>query len=455
MKSQVTLPFVTGVYLAVNAVPNIALVVDGPDCLFHRADLIQGNHDWHATLLDVTGRHRVTNTFADVNTVVLDRSAILAEAIATLLARPSSAAVLVGALPVSYLTGVPYEALVARFAGGARPVLLLPRGSLSADWRGGYAAALKALAEGLPLTPRDDTRAPGRVARVAVVGPMMHRNEGAGRGDVAELERLVAGLGLECVAVWPSGRPAAHLARAGAADLIVSLPYARAAAAALAARTGARLVDAPLPVGLAGTAAFLAAVARAADCEAAARAFQEAEERRVAPLLEWVVPNAIVGRRVALVAEPELATPLAAALRELGAQVPLVAHLATFAREERPPDGRDPGRVSGRDPAVAREACALGGDDTAAEVQLETDLVALEERCAVHHAAAPFSLALGNAFVLPVFHRVGIPFLEFGFPAHTEHALTLSPTLGYEGLLALVARMVSRMELFAWLSEGR
>jgi len=52
-------PGMLGVYLAVNAVPDLFALVDGPDCALYKAHFIHGRHDWESTLLRADGRHRV------------------------------------------------------------------------------------------------------------------------------------------------------------------------------------------------------------------------------------------------------------------------------------------------------------------------------------------------------------------------------------------------------------
>jgi len=57
-----TLPYQLGVYLAVNAVPDACLVVDGLNCALPKADLLAGNHDLNSTLFSPLGRHRLVAT---------------------------------------------------------------------------------------------------------------------------------------------------------------------------------------------------------------------------------------------------------------------------------------------------------------------------------------------------------------------------------------------------------
>src|SRR5262245_56522452 len=55
-------PFLIGVYLATNAIPDAYTIVDGPDCLFFKSEYIHGKHDIGSTLLDVFDQHRIVLT---------------------------------------------------------------------------------------------------------------------------------------------------------------------------------------------------------------------------------------------------------------------------------------------------------------------------------------------------------------------------------------------------------
>ncbi len=412
MDNRVVLPYSMGAYLAVSALPDSRLVVDGPTCAFYRTDVIQGNHDLMADLLDVTGRHRVLNTFAEPDNVVVARGELLVQLLRGCLGDPDVGATFLLAFPMSYLTGVPYDGLVRRARGeGGGLVLPLPRVSLRHRWLQGYADSLEALATALPLG--EGARSPDKVA---VVGYLMDRNEGDHLGNMAELERLLGALGLETVSIWLSGRPTASLARAAEAGTIVSLPHGRDAARTLAGRTGARLVELPLPIGVHGSAAWLRSLARALDREEAAETFVAREHERVARRLRWAAGHVFQAGRFALVAEPHVGAGLAAFLRELGGEV-----LALY----------------------PTDLVATGDEAEVSDASLDriaADLTAFGEE-------APVDLVVSPALHLGVAQALRLPFLEFGFPCHTEHAFHARPYLGFEGALVFAEQVYNRVQL--------
>lgn len=399
--------YMIGTYLGVNAVPDAALVIDGPDCLFFKAEYIHGTHDLHATLLDPAGHHRVVHTLADTVNVVRDREAEVRDLITRVGMRPGTSVVLVSALPMASITGSQYDRLAREVAADlGKPVLDVPARSLQTDWLDGYAEVLVALARGLPLAS-----GPSEPGAVALVGPLVHRAEGDAMADVRELVRLCEDdLGLSIASVWPSGRPVAHLAAAGRAGVVVSLPCGRKAARILARRTGAVLVEAPTPFGTGQTAAFLRAVGAATGRAA------RAEEAIAAgtPRAREVAARAGIpaGARLAFVGDPGTAEGFAGLAEDLGA----VAVAC----------------VSSGHPAVA-----IGG---------------LPGIDALQSAVGVDLCIVGSRGVEACIDR-RIPFLEHGFPSYGTRALTAAPSLGWAGIPAMAERVANRLRW--WADAGR
>lgn len=250
-------------------------------------------------------------------------------------------------------------------------------------WEDGFAAALMALARDLPL-PAGLPLDPGSVV---VIGAPVDRLEADRMSDVAELSRLLRGLGVKVACVWPSGVPTTELSAAAGAGFVVALPHGRAAAEVLASRTGAVLVDAGVPFGLSGTAEWVRAVGAAIGRGEAAQALVASELDRVAPRLEWVVPLWFLHRRFGFGGDRLLAAPFTAFCRELGAEA---------------------------------------GDWTPGDV---VDLV------------------VGDRHTVEMAIEAGLPHLEWGFPSPGAHALSPAPRLGFDGALAVVEAMMNRMSL--------
>lgn len=408
-----------GLFLAVNAIRDGHAVIDGPDCNFRKAQWVHGKHDLRSTLLDAAGRHRVINTLMDAELVVTNRGEALIRRLEQLAAAESSGVAFVCAMPHVMILGTQYDQILRDLAPRLPlPVLEVPSRSLEADWLDGYADPLTAIARTM-----DVRNAAARPRHVALIGHLMHRNEEDGRADVAELRRLLEGLGLTVTSVWLDGGAYRGLVDARDAATLVALPLGRAAAEALAQRTGQAVVEAPLPFGAARTRRFLTAVARATGTLDALDALVDRELRRVVPRLAWAPQAVFQERRVAFSAPPmfwggmlDLAAEVGMEVVHLSANAGDATHTEDLAAEFGP---LPPVRLPYHFDAVARELEGL-------------------------HAERPVDLAVGDTRYCQRLQWVTRT-MEFGFPSHFDHALHPRPTLGFEGWTCFLDRLAGAL----------
>ena len=404
-------PWLMGVYLGVNAIPDAYAVVDGPDCALYKAHFIHGRHDWNSTLLDVGGHHRIAFTNVCARGVVKDHDDIVARHLLALDALPGAGLVLATALPMCSVTGTDYGRIIRDHRAQLhKPALEVRPSSLLGDWLDGYEAVLGALARGLE---------PGRVRKrrdsVVLVGYLMDRNEADHLGNLAELRRMLGALGLDLVSVWLGGEPVASLRRAAEAELVVSLPYGRRAARALARATGARLVEADLPFGLPRTASFVRRLAKAVGRTERAEAFLDGELKRVVPRLRQALPQLFLHRRAAFVGDPYLLEGFCDIADDCGMT------------------------MTG---AIVTGRAGHGGGREGLQVLHEPP----EEGAAALRVLDDAELVVGSRATRGLLAEAGPPprhpaWVEFGFPSYEHHALLERPFLGCNGVLALVERM--------------
>lgn len=407
-------PFLTGAMLAVNAIPDCQLLIDGPDCLIQRAAELSGRHDLRSTLLADGTCRRIWFTGITPDSVVDQVERRFLRSLSRAASRPGAARVLASAMPLAALPGTDYERLVRSLPSHARArtAWLRPL-SLSRDWLAGFDGALEALAR--TVRPARTSGRPSR--RVAVVGMFPHRLEADERANRDEVCRLLGALGLEVAAVWPSGRPFRELEKVREAAVIISLPYARGAARALAAASGARLVETGVPFGLAASRRWLLKVGDALGRRKAAERTAAAELKAVVPDLQWAVQGWLTGKRIVYAGEPHLWEGLRELLSECGAHVPLAVLLssARTAGYSRPPAGTE----VLYEPAERTLEFRLRGLAERGEVDL---LIANSEFCSL---ADP---------------RLNV--LELGYPSDFSHSLHPTPYLGFRGAAAFLERAV-------------
>jgi len=411
-KKPYTMPYMMGYFLAANAVRDLCAVVDGANCVMTKVDLLEGNHDLFCTLMSEGGNHRAVCTM--VNPLNPDRNPErkLSALLKSLVAHGRYGAVTVTGLPFCRMAGMDYAGMAASL-GSKLPVVAVPPMSMESDWLDAYAATLDALARALPLKGKKSP------LKAVVAGYLMDRNEYDHVANLKELKRLLALAGLELVSVWPSGGTCAELSRAGEAGLVISLPYGRRAARALALRTGARLVETGLPMGLAGTSAWLSAVRRAAGLEGTLPVKLAAEAEEAAGAMRGAL-RLLQHKNILFAGDPYL-----------------YAAFSSFASEL----------------CTVVTAAFLGGDPRPLGVAVKAKvLIFSPEAGAARDALAGLGryerpdLAVANSFAAAEGIIGGAPLVEFGFPSYGHHCLIDEPFLGYAGARGLAARMLNALQ---------
>ncbi|MBI5622284.1 MAG: hypothetical protein HY924_00750 [Elusimicrobia bacterium] len=330
-----TLPFLNGVYVAVDAVPGAYLIVDGPYCVATKAEM-QHCHNIRSGVVNPVGRPKVVHTAGSVATedvawLASDRVGAVERVFEQVCSWPEASSVYATSFDFHELVAFPLKELCRRFSGrNSKPVRFIPSASLAGDWLDGYARFCDTLAKDMPL-PKSKTKP----RSAALVGYLFDRDEGDHRGNLKELRRMFSALGWSVTSVWLSGAPEADLAGVAGASVIVSLPYARQAAKVLARRLGLPLVEAGLPLGLGGTEAFLSTVGRALGCKAKALAFAQAEARQAVAATQAHVQRIICDRQVVILEQDPV---LAKALNDLCVELGLIP------TEAGPPDKDDQSR---------------------------------------------------------------------------------------------------------------
>ena len=163
------LPFLNGVYVAVDALEGAYLIVDGPYCVFTKAEM-QYSHNLRCRLLPPIGYRRVVHTGRrdgreEVGSLSTDRTAQVEAVFAEVCARKDAGIVLATSFDFYELVGFPLREMARRQAAGPGALVChIPSRSLGGTWLDGYAATCAALAQAVELRP--GPREPGAVAVV-------------------------------------------------------------------------------------------------------------------------------------------------------------------------------------------------------------------------------------------------------------------------------------------------
>lgn len=328
-------------------------------------------------------------------------------------------------------------------------VVHVPARNYQDDLWGGYAATAATLfrrqfekvAEGgTELKPRAD--------EVSVLGLPFDRHEGDSTGNVAEVRRILFGLGLKAKAVFFAGEPYATLGEVVHAKTHLALPWLAPALPGLRkpAIPGATLTDVPgLPMGFAGTRQWLMQVAALTGVDQKrAQAFAEAELRAAKPLAE-LARRSLQGRRFAAFAEAPRLAGLVALLQELG-MVPVVLGVNHFRLGGRrqveellrgPLQQELPKDVQWLEDPAPHEVAALTAVDTAQQAELDP-----KKRLRSQQMLQGAEIVLCSSVEAAQLQGWHGPLVEFGFPSENRHFLLPSPWLGFRGALRLAEQVL-------------
>jgi nitrogenase molybdenum-iron protein alpha/beta subunit len=424
--TKMNLPYMLGVYLAVNSVSDVYMLVDGPDCAYFKGEHIFLKHDLFSTLYRTNGNNRILFTGTNAQNASLNREDVTMMMLAKAASAPDAGAILLSNMPMCGITGTDYDRIVSR-AGLKKPLAHVPGKSLQRDWLQGYDDTLAAMAgmAGLKKAPRGGKN-------VAIVGHLMDRNEGDHIGNIRELKRLIRALGLKPVIVWPDGGRFRDLRSAGGTGTIISLPYGRAAAKAISAQTGAKVVETDLPFGISGTCSWLRTVAGHFGLQKRAEAFIKSELDRIVPRVWRMIPFYFMNKRVYLMCDPFQMPGFMDIHQDLGMTTSKIL-------------------VNGGEQALEK---LVSRPEPGVQVVFEPlkEILALDYREAVREGKQPaLDLIIGNSEQSLFIRSQTLPaaMMEFGFPSYHHHVLTETPFLGFSGFLPLVERMANILAEFS------
>lgn len=395
--ASLTPSYETGVFLGINAIPNSLLVMNSPRCAIVRGMKVFLHNDLASTVYSSSGIHRLITTEWMGYEDVLGDEADFTATLESVMDRFQDSWIFTFQNISSMVTGFDLAGLsrmVSRERGRRLITIQGPR--LDMDWLDGYDHVVAGL---MPHLLADD----GEQVELLLMGHLLCRNEADEIGNVRELERLLASLGVEGSRVL---LPGAELQAAPVyPDHVAAMPHAGRASRQAATAAGHQPVDLPLPLGIRGTEAWMTRLGEQLGRQEQAKAAVDHELSSLLPELGWLVPEHLLGKSVVVVGDAHLGSALAAFVSELGMQV--VAHFNT----SRAPAGEADHAVLS-DPNPDQFSQLLNTE--------EVDLV------------------LGSGLFSYLDAVRGVPYVELGFPSYLTHALFPRPYLGFNGVRCMV-----------------
>ena len=125
------LPFLHGLYVAFNAIPDAYFLGDGPSCVFAKAEHIHYRHDQFSTLSPAAAIIASSTRESTSFNIAGNFEAEISSALKRIAGWRSSGVIFTGAMPMCAVAGTDYERILRdALAGCGKPAFLIPRRSV-------------------------------------------------------------------------------------------------------------------------------------------------------------------------------------------------------------------------------------------------------------------------------------------------------------------------------------
>lgn len=400
--------FLDGLYLTTNAIKDAYLLLDGCPCIYKKIEIIEKNHDYLSALFDNYGHHRISATDANINNIEQDRNSSIKNQIKKISNYDKTGLLLLSSVPIAKITGVDYEMLLKEIKKDSKkPMINIEYTKMDYDWLDSYSETLKKIAEDMDLGKDKKV-----MNSVGIVGYFFDRNEGDNTGNLLEIERLFKELSINIESVWLNGKNYEDLKKIEKANLIISLPYAREAAKIIAEKTGARIIELSLPIGIENSINWIRKIAKELKKEKEAEIFIEKDLSQTIPLIGWIVEHFFRGKKVSIVCDPYLADDLITALKEIDVKL---IEAVIYSRKSRKNQ--------------------LKNINLPKKVYFELDETTQMKKV---------DFVIGNSSGYKLFEKT--KYVDFGFPCYRNHFIYNSPYMGIRGFGLLLNRIINSLK---------
>lgn len=410
MHRSYTFSYLTGVYMALNAVRDAYLLMDAPNCSYKKISSIDKNHDWHSTIFRKNGRHRLAHTGVTSQDVIHERTGHIVDMLRHMSSYPEIGSLWLCSMPMASITGIQYDLIVSTAQKKSTiPIIEIPSKSLSHDWLSGYKYTLSSIANALELDSSSKQK-----NHVSIIGYLYDRNEGDHKGNLELLTYYLKHLGVHVDTIWLNGSSYNDLSLVAQSEALIALPYAGNAAKKIAQKTGAAVIETSLPIGLELTTAWITTIAEYFNVQDKAKEFIEKQLELIIPAMKWIIPKYCISKTISYIGDPYLMDAVAGVCNEFGAHM---------------------------DKAI------LYGKN-----ELSESLNFLNNTPEVYYESldADFSnfscdYIIGNSEGLYIKNAKHKPYIQLGYPSQGHHCLTKSPFMGYVGVINLLNRIMNEV----------
>lgn len=245
-------PFLSGIFLWVNAIKDVALFVDGPDCVFYKADMIYKTHDLFSNLKDSSENTKVYFSGVMPNKMVRWYDEDIKRKLSYIDKNNNFNLWIITCMPVTWLLANQYSNIYSDFK---KDFIFVP--SYTDKFRiDGYSIFLKELAKYMTF----DNNIPKKKYNISIVGNMFDRNEWDCKWNIEEIKRILSSIWVEINTIWLNWSDISDLKQIEYSELIVVLPYWKLAADLLSKKLWVESIELDIPFWLKNTIEFVSKI---------------------------------------------------------------------------------------------------------------------------------------------------------------------------------------------------
>lgn len=232
-------PFLVWVFLWVNAIKDVALYVDWPDCIFYKADFIYKTHDLNSKLKAPSIDSKLYFSWVMPNKMVREYDNKIKRKLTFIEKNSKFKLWVITCMPVTWLLATQYSNI---YSDLEKDFIFVPSytDKYRLDW---YSIFLRELAKYIKI----DKNKEKLKLNISIVWFMYDRDEWDCNGNIEEIKRILGLLWVTINSIWLSWWDIDDLKEIEKSELIVSLPYWKNAAEILSKKTWVDLIETEIP----------------------------------------------------------------------------------------------------------------------------------------------------------------------------------------------------------------
>jgi len=245
-------PFLTWVFMWINAIKDAALFVDWPDCVFYKADMLYKTHDLHSNLKLPNINTKLYFSWVMPNKMIRGYDEKIKRKLWFIEQNKNFNLWVVTCMPVTWLLATQYNNLYNDFS---KDFIFVPSytDKFWIDW---YSLLLRELAKKIKL----NTDKKKKKYNISIIWYIFDRNEWDCLWNIEEIKRILLLIWVKINSLWLSGWNYKDLSKVEDSGLLISLPYWKYASKILKKRLNIDILELDAPFWLKNTINFLKSI---------------------------------------------------------------------------------------------------------------------------------------------------------------------------------------------------